>query len=217
MAISNEVIEANKNEFISLISSITRDSFKKELFLDRMENSDFYYAPASTKYHNNFKGGLVDHCLNVYYRLINLVKLCGLDDKISNESCIIVALMHDLSKRNFYNITIKNKKVYSESGKRDDKDGNGRYDWVSVPGYTVIDSDERFIFGGHEQQAEFMARQFIDLTPDESIAILIHMGPGGYDSNTNLNFAELYRRYPLSMLLHQADMIATCLDETIDR
>lgn len=216
MAISNEVIEANKNEFISLISSIERDSFKKDLFLEKMENSDFYYAPASTKYHNNFKGGLVDHCLNVYYRLINLVKLCGLDDKISNESCIIAALMHDLSKRNFYTISIKNKKIYSENGKRDDRDGNGRYDWVSVPGYSVADINDRFIYGGHEQQAEFMARQFIDLTTEESMAILIHMGPEGYDSNTNLNFAELYRRYPLAMLLHQADTIATCLDETID-
>ena len=207
-------INQNKEDFINLINSIERESFKKDLFLTKMENSDFYYAPASTRFHANYRGGLVDHCLNVYYRLINLVKLAGLEDRISSESCIIVALMHDLAKRNFYSISIKNKKKYSESGKRDDRDGNGRYDWVSVPGYVVADSSERFLFGNHEQTSEYMASQFIDLTVEESVAILHHMGGLSFDS-TKEDYFSIYRRYPLALLLFEADMIASCIDESI--
>ena len=213
--LSDIQIENNKQEFINLINKIERESFKKDLFFSKMENSDFYYAPASTKYHNNFKGGLVDHCLNVYYRLINLVKLAGLEDRVSDESCIIVALMHDLAKRNFYSISIRNKKKYSESGKRDDRDGNGRYDWVSVPGYIVADSSERFLYGNHEQTSEFMASQFIDLTVEESVAILHHMGGLSFDS-TKEDYFSIYRRYPLALLLFEADMIAACIDERVD-
>ena len=213
--LSDIQIENNKQEFINLINKIERESFKKDLFFSKMENSDFYYAPASTKYHNNFKGGLVDHCLNVYYRLINLVKLAGLEDRASDESCIIVALMHDLAKRNFYSISIRNKKKYSESGKRDDRDGNGRYDWVSVPGYIVADSSERFLYGNHEQTSEFMASQFIDLTVEESVAILHHMGGLSFDS-TKEDYFSIYRRYPLALLLFEADMIAACIDERVD-
>lgn len=213
--LSDIQIENNKQEFINLINKIERESFKKDLFLAKMENSDFYYAPASTRYHGNFKGGLVDHCLNVYYRLINLVKLAGLEDRVSDESCIIVALMHDLAKRNFYSISIRNKKKYSESGKRDDRDGNGRYDWVSVPGYVVADSSERFLYGNHEQTSEFMASQFIDLTVEESVAILHHMGGLSFDS-TKEDYFSIYRRYPLSLLLFEADMIAACIDERVD-
>ena len=213
--LSDIQIENNKQEFINLINKIERESFKKDLFFSKMENSDFYYAPASTKYHNNFKGGLVDHCLNVYYRLINLVKLAGLEDRVSDESCIIVALMHDLAKRNFYSISIRNKKKYSESGKRDDRDGNGRYDWVSVPGYIVADSSERFLYGNHEQTSEFMASQFIDLTVEESVAILHHMGGLSFDS-TKEDYFSIYRRYPLALLLFEADMIASCVDESMN-
>ena len=208
-------ISQNKEEFIRLINQIERESFNKDLFLTKMENSDFYYAPASTKFHGNCRGGLVDHCLNVYYKLINLVSLAGLNDSISNESCIIVALMHDLAKRNFYTVTIRNKKKYSESGKRDDRDGNGKYDWVSVPGYSVIDSSERFLYGNHEQTSEFMASQFIDLTVAESVAILHHMGGLSFDS-TKEDYFSIYRRYPLALLLFEADMLASCIDETID-
>lgn len=213
--INEEQIKANKEEFISLISSIERKSFKKELFLNKMEDSDFYYAPASTKYHANYKGGLVDHCLNVYYNLVNLVKLKHLEDSISNESCIIVALMHDLAKRNFYTKTVRNKKVYSESGKRDDKDGNGKYDWVSVAGYSVIDSKERFLYGNHEMTSEYIASKFIDLTIDESVAILHHMGGLAIDSAKEDNY-NIFKRYPLAALLFLADMIASTIDEDVD-
>ena len=209
-------INQNKQDFINFINSIERESFKKDLFLEKMENSDFYYAPASTKFHGNYRGGLVDHCLNVYYRLSNLVRLAGLEDKISNESCIIVALMHDLAKRNFYTISIKNKKKYSESGKRDDRDGNGRYDWISVPGYAVADSSDRFLYGNHEQTSEFMASQFIDLTVEESVAILHHMGGLSFDS-TKEDYFSIYRRYPLALLLFEADMLASCIDEPVEK
>ena len=66
--LSKEQIEQNKQTFIELINSIERD-FNKEKLINWLENSDFFYAPASTKYHSNFEGGLCSHCLSVYYSL----------------------------------------------------------------------------------------------------------------------------------------------------
>lgn len=39
-----------------------------------IETTDFYYAPASTRFHGNHEGGLLEHSLNVYDALKDLVK-----------------------------------------------------------------------------------------------------------------------------------------------
>ena len=66
--LTKEQIEQNKQTFIDLIRSIERD-FDKDKLLNWLENSDFFYAPASTRYHSNFEGGLCAHSLSVYYSL----------------------------------------------------------------------------------------------------------------------------------------------------
>ena len=97
---------SNKEEYISLINSIKREGFKKEEFLDFLENSDFYSAPASAMYHNAFEGGLVDHCLNVYAILRQNVKSIeqafNMDLGYSEDTIKIVALCHDLAKVDYY-------------------------------------------------------------------------------------------------------------------
>ena len=57
--LDNKQIEENKNYFIALIKSIKRDDSDIDSLIDYLENkSDFFTAPASTVYHNNFEGGL---------------------------------------------------------------------------------------------------------------------------------------------------------------
>lgn len=203
--ITREQIQDNANKFEELVNSITREGFDKEALLRKLENSDFYTAPASSKYHCSYEGGLVDHCLNVYYSLctlINSFNVIGID----NDSIIICALFHDFSKMNYYEKTSINKKVYSPDGKKYDE--LGKFDWIAVPGYSTKAFENRFIYGSHEQAAEFMTRTFIPLTVEESVAILHHMGGQAWDSAKD-NLSEVYTKYPLALLLHLADMIST--------
>lgn len=209
--LSKEQIEQNKQTFIELINSIERE-FNKEKLINWLENSDFFYAPASTKYHSNFEGGLCSHCLSVYYSLEALCntfasesRYVTLEDgsqkeeitcRYDKDSIIIVALLHDLSKANFYekyNRNVKNE----VTGK-----------WESVEEYRTIDVQKRFIFGNHEETSEFMVRSFIPLKVEESVAILHHMGGAGHDSSQT-DLSVIYSKYNLAALLHTADLLST--------
>lgn len=204
--LSNEQLSQNKEEFISLLNSIHRERANVEGLVKKLEASDFFYAPASTKYHGSFKGGLCRHCLDVYIVLRNLVSQNNLD--IDEESLIICTLLHDFSKMNLYEVTNFNKKVYSENGSK--SDNGGRFDWVTEQGYKTIDLSERFVYGNHEETSEYMIRQFIPLKLEESVAILHHHGGMGYDSSQT-NISDIYQRYPLALMLHLADMICAYL------
>ena len=129
----------NIERFESLLQSVKRDGM--ENLLKFIRKSDFYTAPASTRYHLCCEGGLLQHSLNVYDLLDKKQKEDGvwkdvLKD-IPHESIVIVSLLHDLCKTYFYEIDYKNQKVYSENGSK--KDEKGRFDWQSVPCYKIND------------------------------------------------------------------------------
>lgn len=210
MNFSEEYIESNKNTFIELLNKVTRKGANIEGLISKLENSDFFIAPASTKWHNAVKGGLVDHSLNVYYNLKSLVKNKHLEEQISEESIIICGLLHDLSKMNFYEPSIRNVKVYSDNGSK--YDNLGRFDWVAEETYQIVNDKKRFQYGNHEENSEFMIRCFIPLTLEESIAILHHHGGKGFDS-TPQNISYITSVNPLLALLHAADYISTFVDE----
>lgn len=214
MPYAENVRLANKQEFIDLLSTITRPNARIEELIRKLEGSDFFEAPASTRYHSAYKGGLVEHSLNVYYNLKNLVEMKGLQGIIPIESIIICGLLHDLSKMNFYEVTYKNEKIYREDGSK--FDNLGRFDWESKQAYKIRDAKDRFIFGNHEETSEFMIKTYIPLTVAESVAILNHHGGMGYDSIPISTISDKYNRYPLSSLLHMADFLATYIDESGD-
>lgn len=210
--LSKEQIEQNKKTFIELINSIERE-FDKQKLINWLEKSDFFIAPASARYHSNFEGGLCQHCLNVFYSLDALCNTFATESryeepedgkegaeipipKYSRDSIIIVGLLHDLSKANFYETYNRNVKN-EETGK-----------WESVTEYRTIDAHDRFIFGNHEETAEFMVRSFIPLTLEESVAILHHMGGTGHDSSQT-DLSIVYSKYNLAALLHSADLLST--------
>lgn len=209
--IPENVIETNKETFCTLLRQIRRDGAKIDDLIKKLESSDFFYAPASTKYHNSVKGGLCDHSLNVYYNLRSLVKNKHLESFISEETILICGLLHDISKINVYEESIRNKKVYHELGKKYDNLGN--FDWVSEKTYQMKDSKDRFIYGNHEETSEYMIRKYIPLKLEESVAILTHHGSLSYDSVSIESISQKYERYPLACLLHVADMISTYIDE----
>jgi hypothetical protein len=204
-------IQNNKEVFLELIGKIDREGSDIPLLIKQLTSSDFFVAPASTKWHGAYEGGLCDHCLNVYFNLKRMIENKGLEEKYSETSLIIVALLHDLSKMNFYEKSVRNKKVYSNGGSKHDE--LGKFDWVSVPSYVIKDASDRFVFANHGQTAEFMARKFVPLTVDESVAIINHMG--GFDSGAAIdnNLSDIYNKYPLAAVLHAADFISSYIDE----
>lgn len=207
---TQDEIKVNREKIIELLNKINRPNANIEGLINKMDESDFFYAPASTRFHNCIYGGLADHCLNVYDNLWRLVSMKGLMDTISNDSIIICSILHDLSKMNFYEPSIRNKKVYSDNGSK--SDNLGYFDWVSEQIWAVKDVSQRLVYGTHEENSEFMIRCYIPLTLEESVAILNHHAGLG-DGNVK-NVGDAYYRYPLANLLHVADMLATYTDET---
>jgi hypothetical protein len=209
MKITGEQIQNNKDTFIALVSSINRPGFDKGPLLNKLEASDFYTAPASTRYHASYEGGLCQHCLNVYRNIVELNKNKKLN--LDENSLLIVSLFHDISKMNFYEKTYRNKKVYLPSGTKHDNGGN--FDWVAEEGYQVIEQKSRFLFGNHEQTSEFILRSFVPLSYEESIAILHHHAGMSEDCAKD-NISAVLNRYPLALALHLADMMACYIDES---
>lgn len=213
--LTTEQIEQNKQEFIALVRSITRDGADIDRLINKLENSDFFYAPASTKYHAAYDGGLCEHSLNVYHNLVKLItNTPGLDGYCYDENSIkIIALLHDISKMNIYERTSKNTKVYcspQEGGNK--RDEMGTFKWVSEPGWKT--RDRKFVYGNHEMTSEYIIRQFIPLTIDESVAVLHHMGGMAWDSAQN-NIGDIFNQYQLALMLYMADMLSSYVNERI--
>lgn len=206
--LDNDIINQNKEVYLELLSGIEREGFFKEQLLSLLNNSDFFTAPASTKYHSAYPGGLCEHSLDVYKELKMLSN--KFPQYFYTEDTIrIVSLLHDISKVNLYKKDIRNKKVYHEAGSK--TDNLGRFDWVSEEAYSV-DNENKFIFGNHEQTSEFIVRQYMPLFVEESVALLHHHGGMGWDS-TRVDITRIFNKYPLALMLHTADMLATYLDQ----
>lgn len=195
-----------KTEFIRIYkASITREGSDK--LLDWLLNkSDFFTAPASTKFHSAYEGGLCEHSVKCYYRfaqnLQNEYEEVGAESVISAESVAIIALLHDVCKTNFYKTEYRNAK--NEFG-----------EWVKVPYYTVDDQ----IPYGHGEKSVYMISGFMRLTREEAMAINWHMG--GWDARvmggSSSALSNAFYKYKNAFLFHISDAQATYLDEEVDK
>ena len=182
-----------------LLGSVDREGINN--LISFIQKSDFYTAPASTKYHSSYEGGLLQHSLNVYDRL-NKKYMEDKEtwhkenDSVTADTLKIVALLHDICKAYFYKVSYRNSKN-EETGK-----------WEKVPFYTV---DDRFPYG-HGEKSVMMISEFIKLTPIEKYAIRWHMGFTEPKENWN-TFSSAVRKYPLVLALHLSDLEATYLLE----
>ena len=184
----------NKEEFLQIYNEYVKRQGSQE-FLDWLLKTDFFTAPASTKYHGACEGGLLLHSLNVYKTLRERYFEEGKD---SEESFAICALLHDLCKAKFYKVSTRNVK----------NDVTGQ--WEKVPYYTVEDA---FPYG-HGEKSVFLIERFMRLKTSEAMAIRWHMG-GFDDSARGGSFAIslAYEKYPLAVKLHLADLESTYLKE----
>ncbi|MCI5655850.1 MAG: HD domain-containing protein [Candidatus Pseudoruminococcus sp.] len=184
----------NKEEFLQIYNEYIKRQGSQE-FLEWLLKTDFFTAPASTKYHGACEGGLLLHSLNVYKTLRERYFEEGKD---SEESFAICALLHDLCKAQFYKVSTRNVK----------NDVTGQ--WEKVPYYTVEDA---FPYG-HGEKSVFLIERFMRLKTSEAMAIRWHMG-GFDDSARGGSFAIslAYEKYPLAVKLHLADLESTYLKE----
>ena len=177
----------NKEKFIELYSSYIKRPGADEL-LKWIENSDFFTAPASTRFHECYDGGLCEHSVHVFDEIVRLLKAYP-EIKVSGETAAIVSLLHDLCKIGCYKTELRNKK--NEFGQ-----------WVQVPFYTF---QEDTCFGSHGAKSVFIIQKFMKLTDEEIAAINCHMGV----ENGNFAVNDAFRQFPLAFLLHSADMAST--------
>lgn len=208
--IDTDTLLSNRDRYLELVEGIQREGMRFKDLIEYLDTSDFFTAPASTRFHSSFKGGLCLHSLNVYDNMKKLQAAYPQFAGLLEDSIRIVALCHDFAKIGYYIETVKNVKVYSPSGSKHDSMGN--YDWQSVPGYTVDDA-KRFLYGNHETTSEYLTRCFIPLSVQESIAILHHHAGMSKDCAQD-NITEIFNRNPLAFLLHMADMMSTYVNES---
>lgn len=186
-----------KQEFIELYKKlITREGADKFLEYLCSPASDFFKAPASTRFHGAYEGGLAEHSLNVYNCLVSYLERAKNTFGIafSDESVALVALLHDVCKINCY-----------KAGFRNVKDDNGV--WQKVP---TFEFDDQLPYG-HGEKSVYILSGYMRLTREEAFAIRYHMGFSGTEDSRNVGSA--FEMFPLAFALSVADMEATFLVE----
>ena len=194
-----------KDRFVELYQQlITRPGADK--LLAWLETTDFFEAPASTRFHLSRPGGLVEHSIHVYHRLHDLFvserqnrenePFIELSDS-EEETIAICGLLPDICKANFYAVEMRNRK--NEQGQ-----------WEKYPFYVVNDQ----LPYGHGEKSVYIISGFMKLTREEAMAIRWHMGFSDNDFRAGgFSVGNAFEKFPLALLTHMADLQATYLDE----
>ena len=210
--------DENIKRFENLMSRVTREGVNE--LMNYIRKSDFYSAPASTRFHLACQGGLLQHSLNVYDCLMakKSSPLWGKQlESISEESLIIISLMHDLCKVGLYSIGYKNQKTYdkdkvaSADSYKIKHDELGNYIWETVPKYEI---DDKFPLG-HGEKSLSILQLFMRLKPEEIFAIRWHMG-FSEEKSQYASIGTAMERWPIVLAVHEADLEASKLLEDIE-
>ncbi|HAX72321.1 MAG TPA: hypothetical protein DCY20_02220 [Firmicutes bacterium] len=146
-----------KETILNNLKSIEREGMDKLIhYLE--EQSDYFTAPASSKYHGNYTGGLAEHSHNVVMLLIEKNERYNLG--LSNDSIYIAGYLHDMCKINLYTTAIRCRKNKADK-------------WE---GYRTYEFNDQLPLG-HGEKSVIRLQQFIKLTVEEIMMIRWHMGP----------------------------------------
>lgn len=191
---------SKKEEFLEIYNTYIIKRKGAEKLLKYIESTDFFTAPASTRFHGAYEGGLVEHSVNVYHCLKNYLERERVKQiynmNYNDESIAITALLHDLCKANFYTVDYRNAKIDGE--------------WQKVPYYAV---NEEFPYG-HGEKSVFLISRFMYIEPFEAMAIRYHMGFSGIEDKNTIG--RVFEKFPLAFALNVADMEASYFLEGTD-
>ena len=167
-------------------------------FMDYLKNGGFFTAPASTKYHGAYEGGLYDHSNAVFVRLLKLTQDNDLEWQ-RPESPFIIGMFHDLCKCDQY-IKVPGTEMDI---------GNGQT--ISVMGDSHYEYNKNTLLKGHGAKSVMILSQFITLTEEEMLCIRYHMG--AYEKEEWAEFDMAIRKYPNVLWTHLSDMLASKVDD----
>ena len=191
------MMEGTANSYQEEFCEIFREHITREgadRLLTWLTTTDFFTAPASTRYHCACEFGLVMHSLNVYH----VLRQKYFEEGDSEESFALCGLLHDVCKAQFYKVSTRNVKN-EETGV-----------WEKQPYYSI---DDAFPYG-HGEKSVFLIERFVRLKTAEAMAIRWHMG--GFDEAVkggSFSSSVAFDRYPLAVKLHLSDLEATYLME----
>ena len=205
MPTTKEVIAANKDKFIELLRSTGRNGVENTIQM--LEEEGFFTAPASTRFHLAYEGGLLEHSLGVcrialMVRKQVLLVRPELEPQIPVESVILTTLLHDTCKAEIYKRAMKRRK-------------NEQGFWEDYEGYDVDYSD--FPVGHGEKSVIVLLQSGLELTKEEILAIRWHMSAWdlpfqSYELMGSLNAAR--EKTPLLGILQAADGLSANVLET---
>lgn len=184
-----------KDEFLEIYkTNIKREGADRLLEYLLSSKSDFFTAPASTRYHSAYEGGLCQHSINVYHCLCDYLSRERVKEvyrlTADSETAAVIALLHDICKVNFYKVDYRNSK--NEQGV-----------WEKVPYYRI---DDQLPYG-HGEKSVYIISGFMKLSREEAIAIRYHMGFSGIEDRNSIGAA--FEKWPLAFALSTADMEAS--------
>lgn len=194
-----------KAEFMKIWTERVQRDYANAMLEWLERETDFFEAPASTKNHGAHPGGLVEHSLNVYRRLRNIVCMetygeitSGLLAEDVEETVAILGLLHDVCKVGVYHIETKRRKNPATGF------------WEDCQAYVFRDP----LPLGHGEKSLYQIARFIRLEDHEALAIRWHMG--AYDTAARTDLRDLSAAMdatPWVWRLHEADMCAAHIDE----
>jgi hypothetical protein len=182
----------SQEQFTEIYNTHIKRQGAEEL-LEWIKRTDFFTAPASTRYHCACEHGLVMHSVSVFNTMVEKHFDPETD---SMESFAICALLHDLCKAQFYKISTRNVK--------NEKTGQ----WEKVPYYSI---EDQFPYG-HGEKSVYMITAYMKLTREEAFAIRYHMGYSSTEDPRNISAA--FEMFPLAFALSTADSEATYFIES---
>ena len=160
--------------------------------IEWLRKTDFYIAPASTKYHDSVPEGLLTHTLNVVKAVTQLSKIDNYCN-VNLYEAILAAIVHDWCKIEFYEQYTRN--VKDESTGKWNKESAYRYKGSCLP-------------FGHGVTSMFIAQKFFKLTTEQALAIRWHMGEYNVCDSEKHDLMDANEKYPMVTLLQMADRLS---------
>jgi hypothetical protein len=154
----------------------------------------FFTAPASTRFHGVFEGGLVAHSVGVLQKTLDLMEAFGFNGEVLSTwflGLVTAALYHDLCKAGLYTVDFRNVK-------------NDRGVWNKEPYFKVKEGSTGI---GHGAESLRRISKFVHLPYEWELAVAWHMGSYGLTSEENIQYMNCCRRFREVLLLHTADML----------
>lgn len=199
-------IEFNKKQFAEILLGVL-DTFEYESIMGFLNKTDFFTAPASTRFHLSEEGGLCQHSLNVYTSAMQID--IAFNSGATRRSIAICSLLHDICKAGVYRKELKNAKNYDKVAIEGQPKHKIKHD---KKGDFIWDLKEIYVFDdpwpfGHGSKSAYIVSQLMDLTDEEALAIRYHMGP--YEEGDKDRCSKVFEQSKLALLIHFADMYAS--------